>query len=183
MKTGDDAKEEAPPPPPPPPPPEEKKEEPPPKEEKKAEKVKAGGPEIKGDSIVLPGAIVFDTGKATLKAGSGSEEILSALKEFLVEKKRVTLLRIEGNTDNVGKPEDNLKLAGERALTIKTWLIDHGIDKDRLVAVGFGEDKPVADNATDEGRGKNRRTEFRIAKLDGKAYMGNKPLGGGKEFK
>ncbi|HEX3594686.1 MAG TPA: OmpA family protein, partial [Polyangiaceae bacterium] len=79
--------------------------------------------------------------------------------------------------------------SGQRALTIKNWLIQNGISADRLVAVGFGQDKPVAPNTTDAGRAQNRRTEFKVAEIYDKKgkpqiYLGGKdPLGGGKEFK
>jgi len=168
-------------PPPPPPPPPAKKPAPPPKAApppKTASKVTQ-----KGDAIKLPGNIVFDTGKATLKAGSGSEVVLQQLKDFLDQNKQITLLRVEGHTDNVGKPADNMDLSGQRALTIKNWLVDHGTKADRVLAVGFGETKPIADNSTDAGKAQNRRTEFHIAKLGGKKYLGMNPTGGGKVFK
>lgn len=180
-------------PPPPPPPPAPKKEEPKPepaptaepkKEEPKPEpEKKEEGVTTKGNTIKLPGNIVFDTGAATLKKDVGNEEILDQLKKYLDENKKVTLLRIEGHTDNVGKPPDNLKLSGERALTIKKYLVSHGIDEKRIVAVGFGESKPIGDNNTEEGRAQNRRTEFKIAEVNGKAYMGLDTKGGGTEFK
>lgn len=137
---------------------------------------------VKGDSVSIPGNIVFDNKKATLKEGAGSEVVLEQLKLFLDENPQVTKLRVEGHTDNVGQPGDNEKLSGERALTVKKWLVDHGIAKDRLLAVGFGEKKPIADNATDEGKAQNRRTEFRIAELNGKKYLGQDPTGGAKVF-
>lgn len=135
-----------------------------------------------GDSIKLPGNIVFDTGKATLKEGSGSDVVLGQLKQFLDENPNITQLRIEGHTDNVGKQADNLKLSGDRALTIKTWLVEHGIAKERLLAVGFGDAKPIANNSTEDGRAQNRRTEFHIAMLSGKKYLGMDPKGGGTVF-
>ena len=94
----------------------------------------------------------------------------------------MTKLRVEGHTDNVGQPGDNEKLSGERALTIKKWLVDKGIPKERLIAVGFGEKKPIADNSKEEGRAQNRRTEFRIAELKGKPYLGMDPTAGAKVF-
>jgi OOP family OmpA-OmpF porin len=175
------AGEQQPPPPPPPPPPAAKKPAPPPKAApppKTVSKVTQ-----KGDTIKLPGNIVFDTGKATLKAGSGSEVVLQQLKEFLDQNPQITLLRVEGHTDNVGKPADNMELSGQRALTIEKWLVAHGVKADRVLAVGFGETKPIADNSTDAGKAQNRRTEFHIAKLGGKKYLGMNPTGGGKVFK
>ncbi|HET9958769.1 MAG TPA: OmpA family protein [Polyangiaceae bacterium] len=139
-------------------------------------------PSVSGSSVTLPGTIEFESGKATFKAGTNSEQSLAQLKQFLDENARITKLRIEGHTDNVGGADANLKLSGERALAIKRWLVEHGVVKERLIAAGFGQTKPVADNATEEGRAKNRRTEFRIAELSGKPYLGNDPTGGGKVF-
>lgn len=137
---------------------------------------------VKGDSVSIPGNIVFDTGKATLKQGAGSEVVLDQLKLFLDQNKQVTKLRIEGHTDNVGNDADNLTLSGQRALTIKKYLVDKGVARERLIAAGFGETKPIADNSTEEGKAQNRRTEFKIAELNGKAYLGQDPSGGGKVF-
>lgn len=137
----------------------------------------------KTGSVSIPGNIVFDTNSDKLKAGAGSEVVLDQLKLFLDENPQVTKLRVEGHTDNVGADAANLDLSGRRSLTIKKWLIDKGIKQERLVSVGFGEGKPIADNGTDAGRAQNRRTEFKIAELNGKKYLGMDPLGGGKEFK
>ena len=149
----------------------------------------AGKVEQKGGAIHLPGNIVFDTDKATLKPGSGSDVVLDQLKQFLVENdKKIYSIRIEGHTDNQGTPDHNLELSGQRALTIKKWLGAHGIEETRLLAVGFGQDKPIAPNTTEDGKAQNRRSEFHIAQTfdkNGKPvkYLGSNPLGGGKEFK
>jgi len=137
---------------------------------------------VKGDSVHIPGNIVFDTDKATLKAGSGSEVVLDQLKIFLDGNAQVTKLRVEGHTDNTGTRDHNVALSGARALTIKTWLVGKGIAKERLIAVGFGPDKPIADNKTEDGRAQNRRTEFKIAEISGKKYLGQPVDGGGKVF-
>lgn len=199
--TGDEPPAPKPAPPPPAPAPAPKAEEPKPAPppapapakppETKPPEVKAAPSKIvqKGDSLQMPGNIVFDTDKATLKAGSGSEVVLEDLKQFLIENdKKISTIRIEGYTDNQGKPDHNLELSGQRALTIKKWLVDHGIDAKRVIAVGFGQDKPVAPNTTEEGKAQNRRTEFKIAQVFDKKgkvvkYLGGDPLGGGKEFK
>ncbi len=177
-KTGEG--EEAPPPPPPPPPPAPTAEEPP--KEKPAVK-EASKVTVDKGKISIPGNIVFDTGKATLKAGGGSEEVLTQLKQYLDDTPRVTQIRVEGHTDNVGKPAANLELSGQRALTIKRWLIEKGEKEERVLAAGFGETRPIADNAAEAGRAQNRRTEFHIAMLDGNKFMGMDPTRGGKVFK
>jgi OOP family OmpA-OmpF porin len=177
----------APPPPPPPPPPADTTAAPAPTTPTPATPVAATPtteqkPSVSKDLITLPGAIEFETGKATFKAGGTSEQTLAQLKQFLDENPRITKLRIEGHTDNVGSAAANETLSGERALTIKKFLVEKGVDKARLLAIGFGQSRPIADNSTEEGRAKNRRTEFRIAELSGKAYLGRDATGGGKVF-
>ena len=71
-------------------------------------------------------------------------------------------IEISGHTDNVGKPSDNLTLSNNRAKSVVNYLITKGISAQRLVAKGYGETKPVADNKTEEGRAKNRRTELKV---------------------
>ncbi len=134
----------------------------------------------KGKKLEMPGAIVFETGKATLLPES--DPVLKQLKDFLNEKKQITLVRIEGHTDNVGQPHANLKLSGERALAVRQWLVDNGIEDKRLIAIGFGDLKPVADNATEEGRSQNRRTEFIVVEVANKPWLGADPTGGGTVF-
>ena len=179
MSAGTPKAKPAPPPPPPPKPAAAKP--PPPKAAPKAKpKAKI---EKKGNTLKIPGHIVFDSGKATLKAGAGSEKVLVQLRDYLKANPDISQLRVEGHTDNVGQPAANIELSGNRALTIKKWLTDNGIKGKRILATGFGEAKPVADNAAEEGRAQNRRTEFKIAGLKGKPYAGRKPDGGGKVFK
>ncbi|HEY6078331.1 MAG TPA: OmpA family protein, partial [Polyangiaceae bacterium] len=137
-------------------------------------------PVLKKDRLTLPGEIAFETGKADIKPES--EAVILSLKTYLDETPRVTKLRIEGHTDNAGSPEGNETLSGQRALAIKKALIAKGVKAERLLAVGFGQSKPIADNASEEGKAKNRRTEFRVAELGGKKYLGLDPTGGGKVF-
>ena len=108
-------------------------------------------------SIELYG-LQFDTGDATIK--SESVAVLAPVGAML---KSQSSLRIEirGHTDNVGTPAANLKLSQARALAVKTYLVQtFGIAGARLNAVGFGDTKPVGDNATEDGRTRNRRVEL-----------------------
>jgi outer membrane protein OmpA-like peptidoglycan-associated protein len=67
---------------------------------------------------------------------------------------------VEGHTDNVGNPKSNKTLSNERANSVVAAIISQGIDAKRLSAAGYGQDKPIADNKTEEGRAKNRRVEL-----------------------
>ena len=82
--------------------------------------------------VEIPGNVVFDTGAATLKEGGGSEVVLEQVVQFMKDNPKVTKLRVEGHTDNVGQAADNEKLSGERALTVKRWLVEKGVDAARL---------------------------------------------------
>jgi OmpA-OmpF porin, OOP family len=136
---------------------------------------------VEGDKVSIPGNIVYETGKATLKPES--EPVLTQLKQFLDDNPQITLLRIEGHTDSDGDDAMNMKLSGERALACVTWLVGKGIARDRLIATGFGETRPLKPNDTKENKEQNRRTEFRIAAIAGKNFLGRAPEGGGTVFK
>lgn len=85
------------------------------------------------------------------------EEKLLVLAQYL-KKYPNTTVAIEGHTDNVGTAPDNLRLSQRRADNVRTYLINaHGIDPSRLVAVGYGDTRPVADNRTEQGKRANRR--------------------------
>ncbi|UUY10442.1 OmpA family protein [Pseudomonas sp. J452] len=101
--------------------------------------------------------INFDTGKADLKAdGQASvREIVSMLSSAPDLK-----IAIEGHTDNVGQPADNKALSERRAQSVMAAIVAAGIPAERLQAAGFGQERPVADNRSEEGRAKNRRVEL-----------------------
>ncbi len=105
--------------------------------------------------------VFFDTGKATLRKESYTE--LNELAEVMKNKETLEI-EIAGHTDNVGSDEANLVLSQGRADAVRNYLLSKGIDSKRVTAKGYGETQPVADNDTDEGRQKNRRTEVRIIK-------------------
>lgn len=142
-------------------------------------------PVVQDGRINIPGNIVFDHDKADIRLDDqGTLAVLQQLKKYLDTTPRVTKLRIEGHTDNVGGEAHNLELSGQRALSVKKWLIGQGEKAGRLLAVGFGMSRPVADNSTDQGKAQNRRTEFHYAEVDGRPYLGRPAAGppGGKVF-
>ena len=71
-------------------------------------------------------------------------------------------IKVGGYTDNVGAPQTNLRISGERAKATLQELVNMGISANRMDAEGYGEQHPVADNATDQGRQKNRRVDIRV---------------------
>jgi len=107
--------------------------------------------------------IFFETGKSTLKPNSFEE--LNKIASFLIENNEVKI-QIEGHTDNVGKPDANLKLSKWRARAVQLFLTNKGISADRVKFEGFGANKPVAKNNTPQGRSQNRRVEFNILAVD-----------------
>jgi len=103
--------------------------------------------------------VYFDSNQASLREASYTE--LNELVEYMERRKHIRV-EIAGHTDNVGSKEANLELSRRRASRVKQYLVDQGIEAGRIEAKGYGEDRPVAGNNTEEGRQKNRRTEVRI---------------------
>lgn len=101
----------------------------------------------------------FETGKATLEESSYA--VLDELVAYLLRKDDERI-EVGGHTDNVGTAANNLKLSTERANTVRAYLLTKGIDPSRVTAKGYGMTKPVASNATAEGKAQNRRTEVKI---------------------
>jgi OmpA-OmpF porin, OOP family len=106
---------------------------------------------------------------------SESDTILDAVKTVLAAHQEIKKVRVEGHTDNVGKAAYNKALSQKRAESVAKWLAAKGIDKNRLVAKGYGQEEPIDSNATDAGRANNRRVAFTILARDEKAAPAPKP--------
>jgi OOP family OmpA-OmpF porin len=102
-------------------------------------------------------SILFETAKFTIQ--KESLPIVDQIFELL-NTNQTLIISIEGHTDNVGDAASNKTLSNNRAKAIFDTLVAKGIDKTRMSFVGWGQEKPVADNRTDEGRTKNRRVEI-----------------------
>jgi OOP family OmpA-OmpF porin len=107
------------------------------------------------ETFVLKG-VQFDTAKATIRPESHAR--LDSIVEYMKHKTSVRI-QISGHTDNVGKPKSNKALSKRRAQACREYLISKGIDGSRIEAVGYGDERPIASNDTDEGRQENRRIE------------------------
>ena len=122
-------------------------------------KVDANGCEIKAKAISLTG-ILFHTDSAELR--SESVAVLNATAETLIANPGVAV-EIAGHTDSRGEAAYNQGLSERRAKSVRDYLISKGVKGSRLSSAGYGESQPVADNATSEGRAKNRRVELRVS--------------------
>jgi OOP family OmpA-OmpF porin len=129
---------------------------------------------LEGSRLLTPSPITFKAGTDTL-----TDESLPALEHvraYLDAKSYISTLRIESHSSEPGAASQTL--SERRALAIARWLVEKGVDCKRLIAVGFGDTKPVADNATPEGKAQNQRISFENAGLRGRA-IGGMPLDGG----
>lgn len=115
---------------------------------------------VKADKLELLQKIRFANNSDKI-IGKESFEILDVVVSALKARPDVKI-RIEGHTDSKGKADYNRELSDKRAKAVMRYLVKSGIDKNRLQAVGYGEDKPIADNNTKAGQAANRRVEFFI---------------------
>jgi outer membrane protein OmpA-like peptidoglycan-associated protein len=109
--------------------------------------------------VLTLGNVLFETGRSELKPGAATslDKLVAFLKQY-PDRNAV----IEGHTDNVGTSVSNQALSQRRADSVNTYLLQHGIQSQRLTASGMGEDQPVADNNSENGRQQNRRVEIII---------------------
>ncbi len=127
--------------------------------------------ELDGNRLELPGPIVFQAGGDILDPAS--DPALEHARSYLAARDAITTLRIEGHADDQA-------LSERRAVSVARWLVAHGIDCERLLAVGFGANKPIADPGAAEGKARNTRIELHNAALRGRPIGGAAPEAGGQ---
>ena len=114
-------------------------------------------------AIFLADAVLFETGSAEV-----TDEFADVLSfsPLLLEAHPAATLWAFGHTDSVGGAASNLELSQNRVDAVANWIIDQGGDPERVFPEGVGEDQPIADNSTEEGRAQNRRVEFIVDDFD-----------------
>ncbi len=117
---------------------------------------------VQDGQIRILDQVKFKTASAEILPGRDSLDVLEAVQKVLNEHTDIKKVRVEGHTDDRGAKAMNQTLSANRAASVVKWLVAHGIEKGRLSSAGFGPDKPIAPNTTDEGRQQNRRVEFHI---------------------
>ena len=120
----------------------------------------------RGDTIILnmPSNITFDSDQAAVKPGfyDTLNSVSLVLKEF-----DQTLVNVYGHTDSDGSQGYNQQLSQNRAVSVARYLSSQGVDRRRFYVVGYGEERPIASNATAGGKAENRRVEIEIEPLRG----------------
>ncbi len=119
---------------------------------------------LEENGLITLAPIYFERSKAIIRELSYPE--LDRLA-YILQSNPGLHIRIEGHTDNVGRPEDLLRLSEERAEAIRRFLIAKGIAPERIETAGFGASRPVTDNDSEESRALNRRVEIRITRSEG----------------
>jgi OOP family OmpA-OmpF porin len=117
---------------------------------------------VQAGQIRILDQVKFKTGSAQILPGKDSQDVLEAVAKVFADHPELTKVKVEGHTDNRGGEAMNKKLSAARAASVVKWLVAHGVDPERLASEGFGPDRPVDSNETDEGRRNNRRVEFHI---------------------
>ncbi|XZF15299.1 OmpA family protein [Chitinophagaceae bacterium MMS25-I14] len=131
--------------------------------------------QLQGNEVVINDRVAFETGTAKLLPES--ETVLSVIRQYLIDKSYISLLRVEGHVTGTDKDQ---QLSESRAAAVCAWLVKNGVDCKRLIPVGFGHTKPVADDATPEGKAQNSHISFINAALRGHLIGGMDADGGGK---
>ncbi len=131
--------------------------------------VTAKAPPPKPPRVVLTASSIKITEKVQFKLGSAellpdSFGLLDEVAGVMRDNAQIERLQVEGHTDSTGSAKINKKLSKERAESVRAYLMKKGIEEKRMVAVGFGPDRPIADNTTPDGQEANRRVEFNIVK-------------------
>ncbi len=117
---------------------------------------------ISQGQIKILDQVKFKVGSAAIEQGKDSLEILEAVLKVLTDHPEVKKVRVEGHTDKTGSAAVNKKLSADRAAAVVKWLVGKGVAKDRLSSEGFGPDRPIDTNDTEQGKKNNRRVEFHI---------------------
>ena len=120
---------------------------------------------VKDEKIEINEKVQFETNSAVLK--KESESLLDEVAKAMKDHPDIKRVRIEGHTDSRASDGYNKRLSKKRAQAVREYLVAQGIAGKRLSARGYGEEKPIADNKTEDGMYQNRRVEFTILERDG----------------
>jgi OOP family OmpA-OmpF porin len=116
--------------------------------------------QISGGKLVILRPVFFATNRDLILPQSFP--VLQAVTDALLASPHIKRVSIEGHTDNRGRADYNVDLSNRRAQSVRRWLLGHSIAEERVTAIGYGPNRPIADNNKPQGRAKNRRVDFVI---------------------
>src|SRR5262249_19790527 len=125
---------------------------------------KKGDVEIAGNEIKIKRQVHFETDSA--KISLDSTGLLEEIADTMVRNACLKQVEIQGHTDNTGTADHNKVLSDQRANAVREWMLSHNVDPGRLVAVGYGQERPISPNITPAGKERNRRVQFMIKDQD-----------------
>jgi OmpA-OmpF porin, OOP family len=115
-------------------------------------------------TVTIDADAFFDINKSNFKSSAAPE--LEKAAQRVRQVTSVEAVQIVGHTDSTGSPDYNQKLSEQRAATVKDFLVKNGVDPSKITILGMGERNPIADNATKEGRAKNRRVDIMVKGME-----------------
>jgi outer membrane protein OmpA-like peptidoglycan-associated protein len=127
---------------------------------------------VTASKIVILEKVQFETAKAVILPQS--YELLNEVADVVRRNPKAGRVEVQGHTDSRGSDTYNLDLSQRRSEAVRKYLIAQGVDKDRLIAVGYGESSPIDSNDTSKGRAQNRRVEFLL--IDQKSQSIEEPV-------
>jgi outer membrane protein OmpA-like peptidoglycan-associated protein len=128
-------------------------------------KPKTANVKVTGNEITIRQQIQFALDSAVILPESFG--LLTEIADTIIRHPEIKRVEVQGHTDNSGTPEHNQSLSDQRAEAVRAWLVQHGVPADRLVAKGYGQDKPLVPNVTAGNRAQNRRVQFIILNKEG----------------
>ncbi len=120
--------------------------------------------ELAGDHVAVTETILFREGRTELLASA--DPLLQAVRDQMLAHPEIQLFLIEGHANADGPDDYNLRLSDARAFSVMRWLVDHGVDRTRLISKGYGEAVPLAEDGTPDALVVNRRVEFRVVHVE-----------------
>jgi outer membrane protein OmpA-like peptidoglycan-associated protein len=115
---------------------------------------------LRGGEIRILDQVRFEQNSARIAKGKDSADVLAAVAKVMIQHPEIKKLEVQGHTDNRGDTKANKRLSEQRARAVVKALVAQGLDASRFTAVGYGDERPIDSNTTEDGRKSNRRVEF-----------------------